>query len=173
MQDLANAEIRPRKTWRLIFNAFVIGVSWAYFTAAVIGYNNRTHTQGSAGRAALIFLIVTAGLFWVVFTTLKTLFYVETVTVTSSTLTITGRLLGLQLNNHSYDNATVRNLRYDEWPGGRSGTQNGIRFEYNSDTVTFAEQADVTKSWELIDKMCEAYRFSVPKPKLPSGVVSW
>jgi hypothetical protein len=173
MQDLSNAEIRPRKTWRLIFNFLVVGIWCAYFSAAVSGYNNRTNIHRSSGEAVLIFFFVTAGLLWVLFITLKTLFYVEAITVTSSTLSIVGKLFGFQLKDKSYDNATVKNIRYEEWSGGRNGTQNGIRFDYNGQTVTFARQADTAKSWELIDRMCEAFKFSVPKQKAPPGVVSW
>jgi hypothetical protein len=173
MEDLVNAEIRPKRTWRLILNVVVIGIWCAYAAAAIRGYHNREAIHRTSNQTAVIFAFVAAGFLWVVFTTLKTMFYVETISVTSSTLSIAGTLFGIQLRNKSYDNATVRGLRYAEWSGGRSGMQNAIRFEVNDQTVTFARQADEAKSYELIDKMCEAYKFAVPKPKTPAGVVSW
>jgi len=39
-------------------------------------------------------------------------------------------LFGVEYAANSYRNSDVRDLRNDEWSGGRSEGQNGIRFGY-------------------------------------------
>ncbi|MGO9940142.1 MAG: hypothetical protein ACLPH3_20945 [Terracidiphilus sp.] len=87
------------------------------------------------------------------------LFSSELIVLNQTTLEIQRWLFRMNLSQRSFPNSTVENLRYDEWSGGRAGMQNGIRFESAGETVTFARQITGSDSWDLIDKMCEIYKF--------------
>lgn len=103
----------------------------------------------------------------------KDVFGYAIVAVSPSTLTVRSVVLGFVTSLKEFDNNLVRNLRYEEWSGGRAGQQNDIRFEYDSKTVTFARQASQEDSWALIDRLCEIFKFSVPAPARSPAVIDW
>jgi hypothetical protein len=82
-------------------------------------------------------------------------------------------LIGVSTSRKEFNNQSIQNLRYEEWSAGRGGRQNGIRFEYDGKTVTFARMAKANDSWDLIDRMCEIYKFSVLAPAKSPAVVNW
>jgi hypothetical protein len=166
-------QIRPRKSWRIVSNFLVLAIWGAFFFASLTGFENRTVIHRSTAQGAGIIAITLVGFSWFLYVTLKALFYFEIVTVTADDLRIQGHLLSVTFSNQMYQNSSISELRYEEWSGGRSGTQNGIRFLCNGQTVTFARQADTSDSWDLIDRACEVYPFPIPAPASSSAVTPW
>jgi len=166
-------EIHPRKSWSLIFDFMVLAIWGALFYASFVGYENRSHIGRSTSEAIAILALTMSLFLWSLYATLKALFYYEIVTTTSSTLQIQGHLLSFTTSDQQYTNSLISQLRYEEWSGGRSGTQNGIRFEYNGETVTFARQVDTSDSWDLIDRVREVYPFPTPAPDSSPAVTHW
>ena len=166
-------EIHPRKTWRLIPDLFLV-FFWGLLGSIRI---NRLLDPEQPHNSSLnsIFIVVLSGVcaLYFLYLFLNALFGYDAVAVSPSTLEVQSSLLGLTTSRKEFDNQGVQNLRYEEWSGGRGGTQNGIRFEYNGKTITFARQARTDDSWNLIDRMCEVYKFSIPEPTPSPAVVNW
>jgi len=93
------------------------------------------------------------------------LFGYTRVAVTGSQLTTESVLFGLTYGHKKFKNDSIKALRYEEWSGGRSGRQNGVRFSYFGSLVTIARNADKQDSTDLINRLCEAYKFNTPPPK--------
>ncbi len=166
-------EIHPRKSWRIVFNLLLVGFWGACFFGSLAGFENRANINRSTVQGAGMVALTLAVFLWMLFTTLKDLLYFELVTIAPDVLRIQGSLLSFGLTNRSFDNSSISELRYEEWSGGRSGPQNGIRFLCNDQTVTFARQADSQDSWDLIDRAREVYPFAIPAPTQSPAVTSW
>ena len=166
-------EIHPRKTWRLIFDFLVVAFWGAFFYASLLGFSNRANIGRSTAQGLGVVIFTLTVFLWMVYLALKALFYYEGITITPQDILIQGRLLSISISNRQYGNSSVSNLRYEEWSGGRGGTQNGIRFECNTQTVTFARQADTSDSWDLIDRVRAVYPFQIPAPTPSPAVTQW
>jgi hypothetical protein len=167
--------VRPRINWLILFSALLIlliitGVglipAWARLAATI-------HDGGSIGGPILSLLILSAMAIVNIYAVVSMLFASELVVLDQTTLEIQKWLFSFRLSERSFPNSTIENLRYDEWSGGRSGMQNGIRFDCAGETVTFARQATHSDSWDLIDKMAEVYRFPTQEPERSPAVTNW
>ena len=167
-------KISPRKSWLLFPNLlFLLIWGWGVtYTAPVFLTEWRNH--GARVGQTFLWLILTAAMtmLWLYYFA-RALFGHDTAIVTPSLLGIESTVLTFTTPRKEFDNQTVQNLRYEEWPGGRAGTQSGIRFEYGGETVTFARQAKSNEAWDLIDRMCEVYKFSTPEPQPSPAVPNW
>ncbi len=159
---MLRVRVRPRINWLILFSSLlilliIIGAgllpAWERFEATLQGGK-------SAGSPVLSLAVLFAMAIADIYAMFKMLFASDLVVVNQTTLEIQRWLFTLCLSQRSFPNSTVENLRYDEWSGGRAGMQNAIRFESAGETVTFARQATESDSWDLIDKMCEIYKFS-------------
>jgi hypothetical protein len=93
------------------------------------------------------------------------LFGSEPVVISSKDLEIQSLILGLIRSRRSFPNSTVENLRYDEWPGVRgAGMQHGIRFECVGETVSFAQCATTTESYDIMNQVQQVYKFPTSDP---------
>ncbi len=97
----------------------------------------------------------------------------DTVRVSPDFLDIEYAVLGFVVRKKSVRTQQVAGLRYEEWPGGRDGTQTAIRFESDGETYTFARQVKASEAYELINRMREIYKFRLPPEKPAAGVTSW
>jgi hypothetical protein len=167
--------VRSRINWLILFSTLLIlliitGVglipAWARLATAI-------HDGGSTGGPILSLLILSAMAIVNIYAAANMLSASELVVLDQTTLEIQKWLFTFKLSKRSFPNSTIENLRYDEWSGGRSGMQNGIRFECAGETVTFARQATHSDSWDLIDKMSEVYRFPTPEPERSPAVTNW
>ena len=167
-------KISPRKSWLLLPNALFLLI-WGCgvtYTAPVFLAEWRNH--GVRAGQTFLWLILTAAMTmaWLYYFA-RALFGSDTAIVTPSLLRIESIVLTFTTSRREFDNQTVQNLRYEEWAGGRAGTQSGIRFEYEGETVTFARQAKSNEAWDLIDRMCEVYKFSTPAVTPSPAVPNW
>jgi hypothetical protein len=166
-------QIRPAKSWRLISSFLVLAIWGAYFFVSLVGFKNPTTIHRLTSQGAVMIVLAFVAFLWILYTTLKSLFYIEVVTVTSDSLRIQGSLLSFALSDRQYENSSISQLRYEEWSGGRSGPQSGIRFLYTGQTVTFARQADASDSWDLIDRARKVYPFPIPALASSPAATSW
>jgi hypothetical protein len=173
-RSVLSAKIRPRKSWLLLPNLLFL-VIWCW-GAAYIGATLIDAIENHGGAIARlsfgVILASAASLAWMYYFA-QALFGYDSVEVGPSSLTVRSIVLGFVTSRKEFGNQLVRDLRYEEWPGGRAGQQSGIRFEYDSETFTFARQASAEDSWELIDQMCKVYKFSTPEPERSPAVVDW
>jgi hypothetical protein len=153
--------VRPRINWLILFSALLVLfiITGAGLVPAWDRLGTTVHIGGNLGGPILSLLILSAMAIANLYAIAKMLFASELIVVDQITLEIQKWLFSFNLSQRSFPNSTIENLRYDEWSGGRAGTQNGIRFECAGETVTFARQATHSDSWDLIDKMCELYKF--------------
>ena len=165
-------EIRPRKNWRIVFNVISALVWGCLSFASLVGFSNRFETGRSTLLSLAIVLFFLAGFVRALYVFAKVLFYKELVAVDPIHLSIQGQLLIFSFREGQYDNASVSNLRYEEWSNGET-RENGIRFEWCAQTITFAHQADSTASWDLIDRLTTIYPFSTPDPTPSPAVTRW
>jgi hypothetical protein len=167
-------KIHPRKTWFILPNLFLV-FFWGTLGTRGIHYLLAPSQRHGAGSQSTLFALVSyvcaVYFLYLVFNTL--LFGYDLVAVSPSTFDVQSSLLGVTISRKEFDNQAVQNLRYEEWSGGRGGQQNGIRFEHNGKTITFARQATEDDSWALIDRMCEVYKFSTPEPTPSPAVINW
>ncbi len=170
--DALRIQISPRTHWRIGFNFAVLAIWGAYFLSSLVGFENRTAMRSTPPGTGIVVLAFVAFLF-ILYITVRSLFYFEIVTVTPDSLRIEGRLLSFTLSDKQYENSRISNLRYEEWAGRRYGPQSGIRFLCNGQTVTFARQASTADSWELIDRACEVYPFKTSARASSPAVTSW
>lgn len=166
-------EIRPRKSWRLIFNFLFTGMWVVYICASLVGFESRAQIGRSTSEALVMVAFALAGAIWATYVLMKALFYEEIVSVDLIHLTIQGKLLFLVFGEDQYDNPSISNLRYEEWSAGRSGTRTAIRFEHNGETITFAREAGTSASWDLIDRIRTVYPFPTPEVQRSPAVTSW
>ena len=124
-------------------------------------------------------LVISAMAVFNLYAIFKMVFFSEVIVLNQTSLEIQRWLFAFNLSRRSFPNSTIENLRYDEWSGGKAGTQNGIRFESTGETFTFARQATHSDSWDLIDKMLEVYKFpmqnllSLHQPSHVGNSSSW
>ena len=172
--SVLSAKIRPRKSWLLLPNfLFLIIWSWGVACLGAALIDAIESHGGAIARLTFGVILASAGsLAWVYYFA-QALFGYDRVEVGLSSLTVRSIVLGFVASRKEFGNQLVRDLRYEEWPGGRAGQQSGIRFEYDSETFTFARQACAEDSWELIDQMCKVYKFSTPEPERSPAVVDW
>ena len=158
---ILSVRVRPRINWLILLSSLLILLiivgagllpAWERFEAIL-------RSGVSIGDPILRLLILGAMAIVNLYAVFKMLFSSELIVLNQTTLEIQRWLLTINLSQRCFPNSTVENLRYDEWSGGRAGMQNGIRFESAGETVTFARQAEESDSWDLIDKMCEIYKF--------------
>src|SRR6185437_571825 len=68
-----------------------------------------------------------------------------------------------------FENGLVRNLRYEQWSGGEGEPlQNGLRFEYKSQTFTFALRLGEEECQELVKSMRQIHAFQLQDPAYPA-----
>jgi hypothetical protein len=170
--------VSPRINWLILFSALLILLiiagaglmpAWARLGATI-------HNGGSIGGPILSLLILSAMAIVNIYAVVNMLFASELIVLDQTTLEIQKWLFSFSLSERSFPNCTIENLRYDEWSGGRSGLQNGIRFECAGETVTFARQATNGDSWDLIDNMLEIYKFPMQEAAETEGspaVTKW
>lgn len=156
-----SVRIRPRINWLILFSSLlilliIIGAgllpAWERFEAIL-------RSGKSIGDPILRLLILGAVAIVNLYAVFNMLFSSEHIVLSQTTLEIQRWLFTINLSQRSFPNSTIENLRYDVWGGGKAGMQNGIRFESVGETVTFARQVRESDSWDLIDKMCEVYKF--------------
>jgi hypothetical protein len=165
-------KIRPRKTWNLAFIVVFLPVwLWIVFRPGR-GLHLALHGPLTAG-SVFIPLLVLGYTCLILSTILWALFGFNLVTVTESQLQIANIIFGFSLRVRKFDNESVKALRYEEWSGGRSGKQNGIRFSCMGKLITFARNASQQDSNDLIDRLCGVYKFNRPEEAKPAGVVDW
>lgn len=168
-------KVRPRINWLILFSALLVLliITGAGLLPAAARLATTIHDGGSIGGPILSLLILSAiaiaNIYWVA----NMLFASELIVVDQTTLEIQKWLFSFRVSDRSFPNSTIENLRYDAWSGGRSGMQNGIRFECAGETVTFARQANHSDSWDLIDKMVEIYKFPMQEPERSPAVTNW
>ena len=107
-----------------------------------------------AVRAVFLVLIGFVILLWI-----RLWFHTDLLTMDASSLTLSYSVFGLVLSKKSYENREIVSLRYAEWPGGRQGTQTGIRFESAVKPVIFARQASKADCTEVLEEMNKVYNF--------------
>jgi hypothetical protein len=130
-----------------------------------VGVGSNSSLTGAAAMGIFGVILV---FFWA-----KFWFSRDIITATRSSLQINRALFGFTFSNSEYDNTDVKDLRYEEWAGGKAGTQNAIRFQYRGLTISFARQVGSADSWDLIDAIVKVYPFPMPPPELAPGVVRW
>lgn len=161
------AEVRPRQRWRLIpalMAYFIFGATLISFGLPAIAQIDLPALWRSILEGMLVVMCTTGML---LLCTLS-LFDFEKIIVTEDVLEIRSMALGFTRSERSFENELVRNLRFDRWAGPiRAGPQNGVRFEYKTETVTFAQQAGQADCQALIDRMCNVYKFSLQDPAFP------
>ena len=136
----------------------------------------RTHDFSDTAGLVTIALIFGAVLLAILYSDAKMAFGFEKIFVSGTELRIDSWLLGLNLSKRSFPNNTVENLRYEEWPGGRAGTQRAIRFESAGETIDFGRQADTSDCYEVIDQMQKIYKFPSGGPdgeQISPAVTRW
>jgi hypothetical protein len=166
-------EIHPRKTWHFLPDLFLV-LFWGALASRCIHNLFSLSQHDNAGIRSISWSLLTSVCaLYFLYLLCNTVFGYDVVSVSPSTIEIQSSLLGMTLSRKEFNNQIVQNLRYEEWSAGRGGQQNGIRFEYNGKTITFARQAKADDSWSLIDRMCEIYEFSIPTPTPSPAVVSF
>jgi len=87
----------------------------------------------------------------------------STLTLTPATLQIRFVLLGLPVSKKSFENAGIKNIRYERWQmqsGKKTVERRGIRFEAGSKTHSFGKSITEPQAHELIERMRRIYSFS-------------
>jgi len=166
--------VRPRINWLILCASFlalfiIIGAGllpgWDRLNATI-------QRRESMGSSIFGLLVVSAMAVFNLYAIFRMIFFSEVIVLNQTSLEIQRRLFAWNLSQRSFPNSTVENLRNDEWSGGRTGTQNGIRFESAGDTFTFARQATHSDSWDVIDKMLEVYKFPMQESSESSPAVT-
>ena len=166
--DKLSVSIGPRVNWLGLFTAFLlllilcgagIAPAWKGLFKALQG--GRSPMGFILGIAVLsgIALLVAYGI-------VVALFGSERVVFTSTDLEIQSSVFGRFRSRRSFPNSTVENLRYEEWWSGARGApmERGIRFECVGETVTFAGDASMEESQDIIDQMQQFYKFPTVDP---------
>ena len=166
--------VRPRINWLILCASFLVLfiIVGAGLLPGWDRLNATVHSGGSIGAPIFDLLVISAMAVFNLQVIFKMLFFAEIIVLNEASLEIQKRLFAFKLSQRNFPNSTIENLRYDEWSGGRAGTQNCIRFESAGETLTFARQATHSDSWELIDKMLEVYKFPLRESAEPSPAVT-
>ncbi len=172
-------KVSPRINWLILFSALlVLLIITGVGLIPALGLLHAALQTGDAIAESIFKLLVFAALAVAnIYAVLKMLFASDVILLNQTTLEIQRWLFNIVISRRSFPNSTVENLRYDEWSGGKAGTQNAVRFESVGETVAFARQATDSDSWDLIDKMCEVYKFPTKEnsaePERNPAVTNW
>jgi hypothetical protein len=165
--DALKLVIGPRVNWLGLLTAFLLlSILWGVGIApAWDGLRVALQTGRSTLGYILGITALSAIALFVAYSVLRSLFGSELVVVSSTNFEIQSSVFGFTRSQRSFPNSTVENLRYEEWPGARgAGMQHGIRFECVGETVTFAQNATMANSYEILDQMKQVYRFPSADP---------
>jgi hypothetical protein len=166
--------VRPRINWLILCASLLtlLIIVGAGLTPGRDRLNATIQRRGSIGSSIFGLLVLSAMAILNLYAIFRMTFFSEAIILNQASLEIQRRLFVLNLSQRSFPNSTIENLRYDEWSGGRAGTQNAIRFESAGETFTFARQATHGDSWDVIDKMLEVNKFPMQESNESSPAVS-
>jgi hypothetical protein len=166
--------VRPRINWLILFSTLLVLfiIAGAGLVPALDRLNAAIQNGGTTGGPIFGLIILSAMAILNLYVVLRMILYSEHIILNQTTLEIQRWLFIFSLSQRIFPNSTMENLRYDEWSGGRAGTQNAIRFESAGETITFARQATHSDSWDLIDRMLEIYKFPMRESSEPSPAVT-
>jgi hypothetical protein len=129
-----------------------------WLTHAIMGHQ-RSHDMTEFIRVLqAIDMLVVGYLLTVILTGMRVL------TLNPARLQIQYVLLGLPVTKKSFENAEIKELRYEQWQtqsGNKSVVRRGIRFESGSKTYSFGNSITEVQAHELIERMRRLYAFPV------------
>jgi hypothetical protein len=139
---LVRIRVRPRINWlRLCYSLLILVIiAGAGLTPASTRLGAAIRSGSSMGRPILSVLFLLGMAIVNIYAIANMLFASELIALDQTTLEIQKWLFSVSLSERSFPNSTIENLRYEEWGGGRSGMQNGIRFESAGETVTLLDR---------------------------------